>query len=969
MSQSQILNYVKNITETLNQWRANAKKTEELPAASVIDPDNLLMISVFENGVWVSKKLEIQKIIDGLSLSGQDNKIREVLLGTITEEDTLNYLLDNNGITVTESEIIVLTALVTIDNQLVQRQFLWKKGKGEYNPIGSDDINDKLLELQPKFLSEINAEELTNSPRAIVYDFGVITDPILDILNNASPARDYTDDERIYYIRATKDGVNLLYNFIGVNGVYGDGELQMTVDDLVLVYSSKNTDISTLLNNKTDRGGYTGTSQGLANRIDFFENFGLIKQDYAWIGFNETGVLTDFELIDGGGNPGQSIRFIGSVEEIESFFFAERYPYNGSGFYFKNEQSTPIKLPHEKLDISTTVGRFIWSFPDEQDLIVNPNQIFEFKVNSFGNRGKIEFVGLKGVDESNLVHKTGDEEIDGFKKLLKALTISSDGHDSIFSTREVDGNTITSLSVKKPDGELTRIFQFCEDPTFGGYYNFHAGDLDPSSHNFFFQVTKDGRETWLNAIHELVLTLNDQAFLWAKDGKVAVGYDWGESTPDAKLSVKGNVSAFEASQPEHLVPLGQMVTYVDSKIVGIYKFKGNKTDYADLIATTDMQVGDVYNLLSNEKNYGWTGTLWDDLGGTFDVSGKEDVSNKSNDIEGDKTSTSKYASIKAIYDWAINLFVKKHTPVFTGEVTFSDYPSTRNDGALPSNKVLSVNASGKIGLYTMSVSPAPWIRELIPDSYLPDTTSNIRILGDFFTPTMCDRVNNANAIILGGVTTIHYATFVSSQEILINVTTGIVEGTFSCSLDNGLSTTKTDALLIVLGTVYEPKIDDWINVIDPIEFLDVGSVNLKVAYSPGSAIWSKILDVSKNFEIRFNAKLSPLMPILEGSDNNVGFNPIVQIMSTLDDSVLWAYKNFRNSYLTFNRNTQHMEEFNMGRFTRQKIRYIDGIWYCYVNNNLVYTSSINNNLTDNVYLKFSPSGIDLENIKFIELAT
>lgn len=91
--------------------------------------------------------------------------------------------------------------------------------------------------------------------------------------------------------------------------------------------------------------------------------------------------------------------------------------------------------------------------------------------------------------------------------------------------------------------------------------------------------------------------------------------------------------------------------YTDSKVVGIYKFKGNKTDYADLIATTGMAIGDVYNLLSNEKNYGWTGTVWDDLGGSFDVSGKEDITNKTDVILGNETSSVLYASIKGIVDW------------------------------------------------------------------------------------------------------------------------------------------------------------------------------------------------------------------------------------------------------------------------------------------------------------------------------
>ena len=264
----QVLNYVKNITETLNQWAANAKKTEELPAMETMDPDGLLMVSHLDNGVWKSKKLEIQKIIDGISLSGQNNNVREVLLGTITATQNLNYLLDNNGITVTEDEIIVLTALTTINATLVQKQYLWKLGKGEYNPIGSANIATKMLELQPRLLNEIISDELTSSPSAVVYDLGVISNTVLENINNANPAYNFTDDEKIYYIRYIKNDVKILYNFIGINNNYGLGQSQMTQADLVLVYSSANSDPTELLNTKLDKGGYQGTAQDLSDSIE-----------------------------------------------------------------------------------------------------------------------------------------------------------------------------------------------------------------------------------------------------------------------------------------------------------------------------------------------------------------------------------------------------------------------------------------------------------------------------------------------------------------------------------------------------------------------------------------------------------------------------------------------------------------------------------------------------------------------------
>jgi hypothetical protein len=198
-----------------------------------------------------------------------------------------------------------------------------------------------------------------------------------------------------------------------------------------------------------------------------------------------------------------------------------------------------------------------------------------------------------------------------------------------------------------------------------------------------------------------------------------------------------------------------------------------------------------------------------------------------------------------------------------GETTFFKYANNATKGQLPSNRIASFDNTGKLCSYTIATAPAPWINELVPDSYLPNTTGNIRIRGDFFTPIMADRVNNPNAIIIGGVTTIHYAEFVSSQEILVNVTTGNLEGRFSCTLNNGLSTTKEGALLIVLGTVYTPELGDWIQVVSPIDILAKGEAKLSVWNTEQSAVWNKNFDNTKNWRVQFRVKKSPLgNPIL-----------------------------------------------------------------------------------------------------------
>lgn len=55
-------------------------------------------------------------------------------------------------------------------------------------------------------------------------------------------------------------------------------------------------------------------------------------------------------------------------------------------------------------------------------------------------------------------------------------------------------------------------------------------------------------------------------------------------------------------------------------ISGVYRYKGSVATYSALPATAE--VGDVYNVESDGKNYAYTGVsgaLWDDLGGSFTI--------------------------------------------------------------------------------------------------------------------------------------------------------------------------------------------------------------------------------------------------------------------------------------------------------------------------------------------------------------
>lgn len=87
-----------------------------------------------------------------------------------------------------------------------------------------------------------------------------------------------------------------------------------------------------------------------------------------------------------------------------------------------------------------------------------------------------------------------------------------------------------------------------------------------------------------------------------------------------------------------------------SDITSAYKYKGSKATY-DKLPTTGNTVGDVWNVESDGMNYAWTGTEWDPLGGTVDLSGYQTkaeantaLAGKVDKVSGKQLSTNDYTN-------------------------------------------------------------------------------------------------------------------------------------------------------------------------------------------------------------------------------------------------------------------------------------------------------------------------------------
>lgn len=167
-------------------------------------------------------------------------------------------------------------------------------------------------------------------------------------------------------------------------------------------------------------------------------------------------------------------------------------------------------------------------------------------------------------------------------------------------------------------------------------------------------------------------------------------------------------------------------TEVDAKVSSVYKFMGNVANYASL-PNTELVIGHVYNLIDTGANYAWTGAVWDEIGTTIDISGKEDVSNKSQTIEADKASITKYGSVKAIVDWATSKFLTAQDVLNTLLAGLSVPTATGSWTILPEDKLIT--ALGKLQFFINNLTDRVNVTIRRADvKWIPYTGTNIPVL-------------------------------------------------------------------------------------------------------------------------------------------------------------------------------------------------------------------------------------------------
>lgn len=106
----------------------------------------------------------------------------------------------------------------------------------------------------------------------------------------------------------------------------------------------------------------------------------------------------------------------------------------------------------------------------------------------------------------------------------------------------------------------------------------------------------------------------EQTSFFRGDGK------WGTPAGQSNVIeiVKVNNTALPVTSKAVNIDLSGYATKAD--VTSVYKVKGSKASYSALPATGNV-TGDVWNLDDTGANYVWTGTAWDKLSETVDLSG------------------------------------------------------------------------------------------------------------------------------------------------------------------------------------------------------------------------------------------------------------------------------------------------------------------------------------------------------------
>ena len=178
----------------------------------------------------IGDKTHTTTVAQMLSLFVENNSItpRQVPVNLLVTSSNFSTILLNVNLTIAQNEIVFLTFNSLFNNRATLNTYLVPLGTGIYNPLGAEISFNGLI-----LINEQPIEDLESDTNTVTY-----TVTGLNEINDAVVPFDFSDETKVYFV--VFDGS--LYRFVGDLGLYGDGELQISISDLELISTQANND-------------------------------------------------------------------------------------------------------------------------------------------------------------------------------------------------------------------------------------------------------------------------------------------------------------------------------------------------------------------------------------------------------------------------------------------------------------------------------------------------------------------------------------------------------------------------------------------------------------------------------------------------------------------------------------------------------------------------------------------------------
>ena len=132
-----------------------------------------------------------------------------------------------------------------------------------------------------------------------------------------------------------------------------------------------------------------------------------------------------------------------------------------------------------------------------------------------------------------------------------------------------------------------------------------------------------------------------------------------QSHSDIRGAIKANTDSLALKANKRDVYTKEQV---DAKISSVYRFCGSVASYNNL-PQSDQVIGDTYNVEDTGANYAWTGTIWDKLSETIDLTNYATTENVNSSIAEHNLSSQSHNDIRNSLAGKANLASQENTKI------------------------------------------------------------------------------------------------------------------------------------------------------------------------------------------------------------------------------------------------------------------------------------------------------------------